>query len=112
MAAIDAVDGGDDLGRLIRSLGDGRPDPAVIVAGPHLLELERGSRGLPRALRRETAVDGCLGHGIRPHDPRPLVLRLPRPHQEVPVGEPGWGHAEETASAGGKRAAAEEEGGG
>lgn len=99
--AIDTVDGSNDFGGLIGPLGDGGPNPAAILACPHLLELEGSPRGLPRALGREAAVDRRLGDGVGAQDAGAFVDRFPGAHQEVAVGEAGGRHAEEAAGVGG-----------
>lgn len=84
--AIDAVDRSDDFGGLIGSLGDGGPDPAALVAGSQSIQLEGGPGGLPGTLDRKAAIDGRLGDRVGAQDAVALVDRLPRAHEEIPVG--------------------------
>jgi len=95
--AVDAVGRGNDLGRLVRALRDGRPYPAVVLARAEALELESGARRLAEPYGGEAAVDGGLGDRVGAEEALPLVHGLTRAHQKVAVRQPRRGHAEQPA---------------
>ena len=98
--AVDAVGSGDDLGRLVRALRDGRPYPAVVLARAEALELERCAGRLAEPHGGEAVVDGGLGDRVGAEEALPLVDGLPRAHQEVAIRQPLRGHAEQPAGRG------------
>jgi hypothetical protein len=108
--AVDAVGRGNDLGRLVSSLSDGRPYPAVVLAGAEALELERGARRLAEPHGGEAAVDGGLGDRVGAEEALPLVHGLARAHQKVTVHQPRRGHAEQPSRRGRQRGGRRREG--
>ena len=95
--AVDPVGRGNDLGRLVRALRDGRPYPAVVLARAEALELERGARRLAEPHGGEAAVDGGLGDRVGTEEALTFVHGLARAHQKVAVRQPRRGHPEQPA---------------
>lgn len=83
--AIDIVDISDDLGSLVSSLVDGRPDPAAIITSTQISQLFRSFDSLPLALFGQAAVHGCLGHRVGVDQSPCLECGLPGSHQVVPA---------------------------